>query len=82
MSKICSKCKLEKDESEFYANKRKADGLDYYCKDCRNGKSNAPAKRHRNGHHKGDGCRDTKEQIQKCLSCTKKKCNNCLVTAK
>lgn len=37
MSKICSKCKIEKDESEFYNNKRMPDGLDYYCKDCRSG---------------------------------------------
>ena len=77
MSKICSKCKLEKDESEFYGNKRKPDGLDYYCKDCRNNKYTTPVK-HREGHHRGLGSRDTKEQIQMCLSCTKKKCNNCI----
>ena len=35
MSKVCSKCKVEKDESEFYNNKRMPDGLDYYCKECR-----------------------------------------------
>lgn len=35
MSKVCSKCKIEKDESEFYSNKRMPDGLDYYCKECR-----------------------------------------------
>jgi len=35
VSKICSKCKVEKDESEFYSNKRTPDGLDYYCKECR-----------------------------------------------
>lgn len=35
MSKVCSKCKVEKDESEFYANKKNPDGLDYYCKVCR-----------------------------------------------
>lgn len=35
MSKICSKCKVEKDESEFYNNKLNVDGLDYYCKNCR-----------------------------------------------
>ena len=29
--KVCSKCKIEKDESEFYV----SNGLDYYCKDCR-----------------------------------------------
>ena len=36
--KVCSKCKIEKDESEFYSNKRMPDGLDYYCKECRSGK--------------------------------------------
>lgn len=35
MSKVCSKCKIEKDENEFYSNKRNPDGLDYYCKECR-----------------------------------------------
>lgn len=35
MSKVCSKCKVEKDESEFYANSVAIDGLDYYCKYCR-----------------------------------------------
>lgn len=35
MSKICSKCKVEKDESEFYINSGSVDGLDYYCKECR-----------------------------------------------
>lgn len=35
MSKVCSKCKIEKDESEFYNNRRMPDGLDYYCKECR-----------------------------------------------
>jgi hypothetical protein len=39
MSKVCSKCKIEKDESEFYSNKRMPDGLDYYCKDCRKSKN-------------------------------------------
>lgn len=39
MSKVCSKCKIEKDESEFYSNKRTPDGLDYYCKGCRRGSS-------------------------------------------
>ena len=33
--KVCTKCKIEKDESEFYNNKRMPDGLDYYCKECR-----------------------------------------------
>ena len=31
----CKHCGLEKDESEFYNNKRIKDGLDYYCKECR-----------------------------------------------
>jgi hypothetical protein len=32
--KQCSKCKKQKDESEFYTNSRNIDGLDYLCKDC------------------------------------------------
>lgn len=32
--KTCAKCKKEKDESEFYKNKKSPDGLMYYCKKC------------------------------------------------
>jgi hypothetical protein len=32
--KICSKCKLEKDESLFHRNKQSKDGLCSKCKDC------------------------------------------------
>ena len=35
MGKVCSRCKIEKDESEFYSNSRIKDGIDYYCKECR-----------------------------------------------
>lgn len=34
MKKRCSKCKLEKDVSEFYSDKRAKDGLYSYCKIC------------------------------------------------
>ena len=34
--KICSKCKVEKDESEFYKNKSTKSGLHHYCKKCHN----------------------------------------------
>ena len=32
--KQCSKCKKQKDESEFSKNRKNKDGLRYYCKDC------------------------------------------------
>jgi hypothetical protein len=32
--KICSKCKVEKDISNFYSDKRKSDGLYSQCKEC------------------------------------------------
>lgn len=35
-TKQCSKCKVEKPISEFSKNKRKVDGLEMYCKSCRN----------------------------------------------
>ena len=44
MSKVCSKCKIKKDESEFYANSVSVDGLDYYCKDCRKQQSKKSSK--------------------------------------
>jgi hypothetical protein len=34
--KICTKCKIEKDESEFYKDKSRKDGLCSQCKKCRN----------------------------------------------
>jgi hypothetical protein len=34
MTKICSKCKIEKDESEFSKSKDKKDGLYCNCKKC------------------------------------------------
>jgi len=33
--KICSKCKQEKDESEFQKCKKAKDGLQYSCRECR-----------------------------------------------
>ena len=33
-TKICSKCKQEKDLSEFYINKRAKSGLNCQCKQC------------------------------------------------
>jgi hypothetical protein len=32
--KICSKCKLDKQISEFHHNKSRKDGFDNYCKEC------------------------------------------------
>ena len=33
-TKICGKCKTQKELSEFYKNKKKKDGLNGYCKSC------------------------------------------------
>jgi len=33
-SKICSKCKIEKDLSEFYTSKKEKDGKQYTCISC------------------------------------------------
>ncbi len=33
--KQCSKCKKQKNESEFSKDSKNKDGLRYYCKDCR-----------------------------------------------
>lgn len=32
--RVCRTCKVEKDESEFYVNKRNKDNLEYHCKEC------------------------------------------------
>lgn len=34
MKKICNKCKVEKDVTEFYKDKSKKDGISIYCKSC------------------------------------------------
>jgi len=39
MKKICSKCKEEKDLSEFYKHKKNKDGYWYACKACKAGRS-------------------------------------------
>ena len=31
----CSKCKQDKQETQFYKNKSRFNGLDFYCKECR-----------------------------------------------
>lgn len=39
MSKICTRCNMQKDYSLFYKStplRKKDDGYDYYCKECRN----------------------------------------------
>jgi len=40
MVKVCGKCKVEKNFTEFYKNKRKKDGYQNYCRGCTK-KSNA-----------------------------------------
>lgn len=38
MTKVCTRCKIEKSIDEFYSNKmtvRFTHGVDYYCKQCR-----------------------------------------------
>ena len=38
-TKKCSRCKVIKSTSEFNKNKRRKDGLKYYCKECRKSES-------------------------------------------
>ena len=35
MSKVCTKCKVEKPLDSFGSNRRTKDGLQHYCKECR-----------------------------------------------
>ena len=37
-TKVCSKCKVEKQVCEFYKDKQKKDGLTSTCKICKNNK--------------------------------------------
>lgn len=41
MMKLCSKCKIEKQSSDFYANKRMKDGLNTFCIACHKADNNA-----------------------------------------
>lgn len=33
--KTCTKCRIDKEKSEFYTDKRHSDGLESQCKECR-----------------------------------------------
>ncbi len=68
ITKTCSGCLSKKLRSKFYKRSSKPDGLDYYCKQCRNGYS----------------MRNVKENPMTCSEphCTKphyarKMCRNC-----
>jgi hypothetical protein len=50
MGKVCSKCKIEKDESEFGKNSRMKDGLHYVCKECKHKQDNAWVAKHNEEH--------------------------------
>ena len=43
--KRCMKCKQEKPESEFFKNRKMKDGLDFYCKPCRQEQTKLAAKK-------------------------------------
>lgn len=42
MEKCCRRCNITKDENEFHRRTMSADGLDIYCKDCRNSEVRMP----------------------------------------
>ena len=35
MKKVCSKCRVEKEESEFHKRRTAKDGIDIWCKSCK-----------------------------------------------
>lgn len=39
MSKVCSKCKIDKPLSDYYASRANRDGLQYICKSCQKEKN-------------------------------------------
>lgn len=47
-TKVCTKCGVEKDKSEFYSDKQKGDGLSSSCKVCKKGQNNEYAARPEN----------------------------------
>jgi hypothetical protein len=52
-TKICSKCGIEKELSEFGKDKHNIDGLSYKCKECKNEYQNTPsAKEYRKKYYK------------------------------
>jgi hypothetical protein len=46
--KVCSKCGLEKEITEYWKHKKTVDGIDYYCKDCRKNINNEYSQNNRN----------------------------------
>ena len=75
-TKVCTGCKEEKAGTEFYKNKLHSDdGLDYYCKYCRNGNS---LKGHRNTSKRGcsvEGCTSDRKHYARGM------CRNCYTRA-
>jgi hypothetical protein len=46
MAKICAKCKINKESTEFYKNKSRGDGLECYCKICSSKRTKEYRKNH------------------------------------
>ncbi|UCS82780.1 endonuclease VII [Yersinia phage vB_YenP_Rambo] len=85
--RVCSKCKQEKDITEYGQDKRRKDGLNLHCKDCRRKHHQATyhkiaAKRLviKYGITKDDYDRMFQEQLCKCAICSKpqEKCRRAL----
>ena len=76
--KVCSKCKIEKDESEFNKNKSTKSGLSRYCKECR--KINK-YKEHQKEYQKSNKYKEYRKKYRSTEE-YKKYQNNCLNTIK
>ena len=75
--KICSKCELEKEVSEFTKNKRKKDGYNSYCKECN--KTYQQGHYQRNKGYYFDKKKEQKETLREYVENIKKtaKCLRC-----
>ncbi len=62
--KICTKCNIEKDESEFYVQKHRNNRLFPKCKACHNAISIANAKKHRKANPERIATQDRKNHLK------------------
>lgn len=73
--KICSKCSIEKDESEFNKKSSTKDGLQTFCKECN--KKNCKSHYGNNRKYYDDRNNERKKDIRNYVDSKKTKCSNC-----
>lgn len=88
--KLCTSCRQIKDNSEFYKNKSKYDGLDNRCKSCtkirnkkyREEKCNEECKKYTHSNEHPDFCFELGVSVKRGDKCMKKRASKCFANPK